>query len=166
MGREVRRVPKNWEHPKYEDGQYKPLLKECFRKANEDWEEGKLKWEGEGLEYSYMDETWTPLTEEQKKYSYEEYHGERPDPKYHMPEWAEEEKTHLQMYETTSEGTPISPVMETPEELARWLADNKASAFAGMTASYESWLSTIKRGFAPSAIFVAGQGLKSGVEGL
>ena len=42
-----------------------------------------------------------------------------------------EERTHYQMYETCTEGTPISPVMETPENLARWLADNGASAFGG-----------------------------------
>jgi len=48
------------------------------------------------------------------------------------------------MYETCTEGTPISPAFATPEELARWLADNEASAFGGMTASYEGWLRTIK----------------------
>jgi len=44
------------------------------------------------------------------------------------------------MYETCSEGTPISPVMETPEQLARWLVDNKASFFGTMTAPYDRWL--------------------------
>ncbi|MCK5445108.1 MAG: hypothetical protein KAI73_05745, partial [Rhodospirillaceae bacterium] len=74
-------------------------------------------------------------------------------------------RTHWQMYETTSEGTPISPPMETPELLARWLADNNASAFAKDTATYEQWLSTIKRGFAPSAIMGDGK-LESGVAAL
>jgi hypothetical protein len=83
----------------------------------------------------------------------------------YMPDWPESKKTHLQMYETTSEGTPISPVMETPEELARWLTDNKASAFGNMTATYEQWLSTIKRGFAVSAVGV-GSDLMSGVAGM
>lgn len=69
------------------------------------------------------------------------------------------------MYQTTSEGTPISPVMETPEELAQWLVDNNASAFAKSTASYEAWLRICLGGWAPSMI-VDQDGVKSGVEGL
>jgi hypothetical protein len=82
-----------------------------------------------------------------------------------MPEWPESERTHLQMYESTSEGTPISPVMETPEQLARWLADNGASAFGDMTATYEQWLETAKDGWAPSGMMIGGV-MMSGVEGM
>lgn len=57
-----------------------------------------------------------------------------------MPVWEESQATHHQMYENTTEGTPISPVIESPEELAQWLVGNEASAFAGQTASYEGWL--------------------------
>lgn len=49
-----------------------------------------------------------------------------------------------QMWETTSEGSPISPVFASPEGLANWLADTKASAFAGAGASYEVWLRMIQ----------------------
>ena len=63
-----------------------------------------------------------------------------------------------------SEGTPISPVLESPEALARWLADNNASAFGYQTATYEQWLATCLSGSAPSAIFSARTGLVSGVE--
>lgn len=80
-----------------------------------------------------------------------------------MPGWSDAEKTHLQMYENTTEGTPISPVLATPEDLARWLADNNASAFASRTATYDQWLATIHSGSAPSAIFRNGVFL-SGVE--
>ena len=62
----------------------------------------------------------------------------------------------------SNEGTPISPVMESPEALAHWLADNNASAFAGMTATYEQWLRTIQRGFAVSAVSVGGGPLVPG----
>ena len=30
-----------------------------------------------------------------------------------MPQWTETEATHFQMYENVTEGTPISPVMDT-----------------------------------------------------
>lgn len=53
-----------------------------------------------------------------------------------------------QMWETTSDGSPISPVFETPESLARWLADTGASVFGDLTATYEEWLATIAHGSA------------------
>ncbi len=71
-----------------------------------------------------------------------------------------------QMWETTSEGSPISPVFATPEELARWLADNNASTFGKSTTTYENWLKFIRGpGWAPSMIS-DGQSLKSGVDAI
>ncbi len=61
------------------------------------------------------------------------------------------------MCETTTEGTPISPVMETPEELAKWLVTNKASAFASRSASYEAWLEVCRGKPAISGIMMGGQ---------
>lgn len=81
-----------------------------------------------------------------------------------MTDWDDSECTHYMMYEDCSEGTPISPAFKTPEELARWLADNGASAFADMTATYEQWLQTCKIGSAPSAVFSTETGIISGVE--
>lgn len=68
-----------------------------------------------------------------------------------------------QMWETTTEGSPISPVFATPEELAQWLADTGASSFGKMTASYKDWLTMIKEGWAMSAA-VSSRGLESGVQ--
>lgn len=68
-----------------------------------------------------------------------------------------------QMWETTSEGSPISPAFATAEELARWLADTGASTFGSETASYESWLGMILEGWAPSFV-VQGGVATSGVE--
>jgi hypothetical protein len=82
-----------------------------------------------------------------------------------MPDWTAEQCTHLMMYEDTSEGTPISPAFKTPEELARWLADNGASAFGGEGASYEGWLRVARGGFAPSAVAINGV-LVNGVDAL
>ena len=91
---------------------------------------------------------------------------QRPDPDDYMPDFSDQDPETLGwcMYETTSEGTPISPVMKTPEDLARWLVDAHASAFARQTASYDAWMSTITNGWAPSAVFAPGRGLISGVE--
>jgi len=68
------------------------------------------------------------------------------------------------MWETTSEGSPISPVFESPEKLARWLADTGASAFGSQTATYEEWLSMIHDGSSVvSAFYQPGRGIISGV---
>lgn len=48
-----------------------------------------------------------------------------------------------QMWETTSEGAPISPVFATAEDLAGWLADSGASLFGSETASRDQWLRII-----------------------
>jgi len=53
-----------------------------------------------------------------------------------------------QMWETTSEGSPISPTFDTPEELARCLYDAGASACGGTGASYKQWLNMIAYGSA------------------
>lgn len=141
MGREVRRVPMDWKHPKDNRGNYEPLdIK--FTKRSMEWMEGQKQWT-KGLKESFVDYPkieWIPIDKEDKHSTYAEYAGERPRKEHYMPEWAEEEKTHYQMYETCTEGTPTSPVLTTPEELARWLVDNSASAFGDETASYDSWL--------------------------
>ena len=44
-----------------------------------------------------------------------------------------------QLWETTSEGSPTSPVFATAEELAEWCAEN-ATVFADMKQPAEAWL--------------------------
>jgi len=48
-----------------------------------------------------------------------------------------------QLWETTSEGSPQSPVFATAEELADWCAGN-ATMFANMRATRAEWLRSIK----------------------
>lgn len=152
MGREVRRVPKDWQHPlQYSDEPW-------------DWSKGRPTGGFGGERFKPLHELTVPIRELQAEWDQEraDYEAEHPDEDYaayagnrptsddYMPYWPEEERTHYQMYESTSEGTPISPVCETPEELARWLTDNKASTFASFTATYEEWLTMCKAGWAPS----------------
>ena len=69
-----------------------------------------------------------------------------------------------QLWETTSEGSPVSPVFATPEELARWLTENGATTFGPDTAPYETWLAFIRGpGWAPSMIG-SERGVMSGVD--
>lgn len=70
-----------------------------------------------------------------------------------------------QMWEDCSSGSPISPPCETPEALAEWLAANSPRILGDIMATKEQWLSTIKRGWAPTAVY-GPNGPVSGVEGL
>ena len=140
MGREVRKIAPNWEHPKSDDGNYLPLYEGYREDAADFMELANDKGLQEAVDYMSC-----------------------PDKDDYMPDWEEGEKTQLVMYETTTEGTPISPSFNTPEELAQWLAANGASSFGSSTATYEQWLTVCKGGFAPSAV-LSSSGLKSGVE--
>lgn len=161
MGREVRMVPANWRHPKSENGGYLPLFDGAYlADILREWEEGAAKRE-EGLRDDFRG-GWKPKAPDEEGMTYEEWSGEKPDADDYMPAWPDAERTHLMMYETTSEGTPISPAFKTPEELARWLADNNASAFGDSTATYKQWLGTCKSGYAPSMVCDS-RGLRSGV---
>ncbi len=160
MGREVRRVPKDWEHPK-KRGSYVPLHGGSVSELQKRWDEEAAQWK-RGMRRGWTGEpAWVPHGQ-RKDYPFEDWDGDRPDAADYMPDWPEVERTHLQMYETCTEGTPISPVFKSPEKLARWLADNGASSFGHMTATYEQWLATIKRGSAVSA-FIQGGVITSGV---
>lgn len=71
----------------------------------------------------------------------------------------------IQMWETTSEGSPISPPFETATELARWLAETRASAFGSDTCTEEEWLAMINAGHSvASAVVMDGFDVVSGVE--
>ncbi len=168
MSREVRMVPADWQHPRYPEGhhfagRYIPLLKGSYAERAEEWDYARARWQ-EGLKESYGDgDKWVAVDPEYRNWRYTDYAGERPSPDDYMPDWPAEQRTHLMMYESTSEGTPLSPAFLTPEELARYLADSRASAFGSDTATYEQWLETCKRGWAMSAIAEPGKGLRSGV---
>ena len=151
MGREVRKVPKDWEHPK---------------EVTFDWRVGNLveKYRPLSNNYSIDFADFEKDVREMGLKEAVEYWGGGPSEDDYMPEWADDEATHFMMYEDTSEGTPISPAFATIEELARWLADNGASAFGRNTATYEQWLSTCQQGYAISAVGVPGKGIISGVE--
>lgn len=72
-----------------------------------------------------------------------------------------------QLWETVSEGSPVSPVFATAEELATWLAEpgNDTSVTAGT--SKEEWLQFLNRHtWAPSLIGSPQTGLIDGVRGM
>lgn len=143
MGTEIRRVPPGWQHPvdeggnngnngnngnygNYGDngnyGNFIPLFDRSYDEAVRDYEYGLKQWE-EGRhpsQYRFPDDT--------AGLSYSEWcgwEGEPPDPsKYRQQSWTEADATHVQLYENISEGTPISPVFSTVQELGDWMSEH------------------------------------------
>jgi len=152
MSRELRMVRHDWKHPKGANGRYLGLFEGCIRK----WEEGRERWE-EGFVWSYNEDDWIAKNSKHLKMSYEDHNGPECSDRTHMPDWTDEEKTHFQMYETTSEGTPISPVFDNKNDLAQWLVDNNASRFGSVTATYDQWMSIINSGWVPSFVMSKGK---------
>lgn len=141
--RQVRKVPANWQHPKKPDGSYIPLF-EGYR-----WNIDYTSWVIDRERYKTE---WMLKNKEQEPSKsasdcmtcFIAEYGPEPKSCDYMPAWSPEEQTHLMMYETTSEGTPISPAFLTDVELAVWLFENKATTFADQTNTYEGWLEIIK----------------------
>ncbi len=175
MGREVRRVPDDWVHPKFPDDHYEPRQRGRYVPLYEggdylvratEWDDEWARWQaGSVRQYGAGEQKWRAKEGDELHLRYTDWAGARPSPDDYMPDWPAEQRTHLMMYEDTSEGTPISPAFATPEELARWLADNGASSFGDSTATYEQWLGIARGGWAPSMVIAGGQ-MMSGVEAM
>ncbi len=121
MGREIRKVPANWQHPKKErynaflnvhETVYRPMFDETFEHAATEWKNAFMDWES-GRKRKYPNEDGSLM-------EYWEWNGNPPDPEYYRP-YKDEEGTWFQVYETVSEGTPVTPPFATLEELERHL---------------------------------------------
>jgi len=125
MGREIRRVIPNYEHPRYTEynvpfssrnrvGHFRPVFDMPYLKALNEWLEEHRKWEaGENPNRAQNPE---------HRY-YAQYNGNPPDVDYYRPDWKEEEATWYCVYETVSEGTPITPPFATKKELVDYLVN-------------------------------------------
>ena len=118
MGREIRRVPEGWEHPKDEDGRYRALYDEDYESVIEDWIENHNLW----LEGDHPDQLDDSSATSNYKY-FAEWDGNPPNVEYYRPKWKSEEMTHYQVYETVTEGTPVTPAFATKEELVDYLVE-------------------------------------------
>lgn len=107
MGREIRRVPPDWEHPINDKGEFMPL---CDRSYDADCAE----WYAKAAEFRERDGA---------KF-FHEWDGNPPDKQYYRPEWTVDDTFHYQVYETVSEGTPVTPHFSTKEELVLYLAEH------------------------------------------
>ncbi len=165
MGREVRRVPPGWEHPRDRNGKYIPMHDSNYDEKAKEWmAEYALFVEGKHPSQIQFAES-NPGKPYYCKYYWQ--CSMPPDEESYRTgdnQFSPEDATMYMMYEDTTEGTPISPAFVSPEQLARWLADTGANSFGGMTATYEQWLRVCVGGYAPSMVYTPTTGLVSGVE--
>lgn len=153
MGREIRRVPPDWQHPREirwdygtrrEVSSFRPLLDQTVEEAQAEWDRGAAEWPGSerAAQTWSKDHTWddgTSVKSTDLIYgSYEDYAGARPaelyadddeevsevhrgtPTPYRTRSWTADEATHFQVYETVSEGTPVSPVLPSLEAVVEW----------------------------------------------
>lgn len=153
MGRDIRRVPPDWVHPTYTKdtctssrkiGDFQPLYDEDYRTAAEKWMAEYDKWRQAGAKRL---DKWC-------RYFWEGDSPPNPD-SYRTRRWTPEEATAYQMYETVSEGTPVTPVCETEDALIDYLVEHgdywdQKGSNGGW--SREAATRFVGRGWAPSLV--------------
>lgn len=121
MGREIRRVPKGWEHPRDVKGNYKPMEDETV------WQ-GTLRilrhelWDYLSCPRYWREGLWLPFM-----------HREYYRPRSRQPQ------TCYQIYETVSEGTPVSPVFTFLTDLEDWLVAEGYSRKSAERFAQDGW---------------------------
>ena len=85
--------------------------------------------------------------------------GEYIDGAHHEPLWnmSAEQKSCFQVYQNVSEGTPVSPIFRTKEDLCKWMVAQGESP--------EAAAAFLEMGHAPSLV-VSNGGTMSGPDGL
>lgn len=159
MGREVRRVPPNWQHPTREGSRdrhdYQPMYKTRFADAIAQWLA-----DFDAARRGEFAEEWA-----------RKYYGEQPDPfmawlggnpppkdEGQWRPWTDEEATWFQVWETVSEGTPITPPFASEAELVTYLRHKgdfwrQREGRGGY--SQEAAEEFVSDGWAPSMVVVA-----------
>lgn len=148
MGREIRKVPPNWEHPLDDNGELQPMHNSNYEEIFEQWlsnfdriRKGNLD-DFEKKCYPNGLRDW--LADEQP-----------PNPEYYR--WyKDDEATWFQLYETVSEGTPLSPPFATKEELVDYLT-REGDTWSRMPWSREKAEAFVEQGWVPSMIMTGGK---------
>lgn len=167
MGREIRRVPENWQHPvrdpendTFGRGGYQPMYDQTFDDAFDEWlsEFDRVR-SGDLRDYEtscYPDGLASWLED-----------NPPPERCFYRP-YTDDQAPWFQAYETVSEGTPVSPPFATRGELVDYLSANGDfwdQDRGNAPASREAYEAFVAGGWAPSMVMV-GSRVMSGVDAL
>lgn len=147
MGREIRRVPPNWEHPRDSEGHHIALLDQDYRTAAHEWHRNFLAWD------AHTHEDWAKHGSDYPHYW--EWAGGPPEEDWYRPCFTEE-ATCFQVYENVSEGTPTSPVFTNRRQLVEWLLKEGHSRRAAVLFA--------RSGYVPSMVFGHDTGIVMGID--
>jgi len=118
MGRDIRRVPPDWEHPRDDRGEFIALFDQDYESAAREWEANYELWKkGEHPDLKAM-----PRSTSSCRYFWE-WDTPPTEECYRKRAWTPEEATHYQVYQTVSEGTPVTPHFATKKELVEYLVE-------------------------------------------
>lgn len=151
MGREIRRVPPNWEHPRDDKGQYIPMYDDDFDSRLTRWLSEYELWK----KGQHPDQKEDP---ERMNMKFWEWDGGPPDPESYRPKF-DVEPTWFQVYETVSEGTPVTPPFSTKKELVDYLiqhGDFSDQRYHEGTWSKANAEAFVEREYAPSMLIENG----------
>ncbi|KKN87466.1 hypothetical protein LCGC14_0259210 [marine sediment metagenome] len=126
MGREIRMVPRGWEHPKNRAGGYRSLFNSTYKAAAQEWWDCAEAYHARDLERLRELDVYMGADPEEAFAEhpwYWEWTDRPPNPEHYRPEF-DSPADHFQVYENTTEGTPISPVLETKGDVGQWLMGN------------------------------------------
>ncbi|MHC4062287.1 MAG: hypothetical protein ACYSR6_11900 [Planctomycetota bacterium] len=163
MGRKIRMVPPNWEHPRYTAenstyrsniGSFMPMYDKDYETAAQEWIAQFALWQEGKHEDQPCDDC---------KYFWE--YDSPPDPDVHRPAF-DKAPTWFQMYETVSEGTPCTPPFETKAELVDWLVEKGESHGTQYERRYTRAQAKafVEQEWAPSFVVTPERGIETGVE--
>ena len=167
MGREIRRVPKGWEHPQNESCPHwggisdhgKPggyQYHKCFKPLyDEDYETAAREWIANFEAFQRGDHPRQEVLQKYYKYYWEKEIPPNAD-YYREADWTEAEATCYQIYEDVSEGTPVSPVFETLDEMVAWLIQQGYSEKAAKGFADDGWV--------PSMVYTPETGFVNDIE--
>lgn len=143
MSREIRRVPADWEHPTQYDGSYQPQRATYYGDVLNKWLENHNLWEAG----THPDLIADPSLKTDYPF-YALWNGDAPEIAYYRKHrYSEQELTHIQLYSTTTEGVPISPLFRADEmeQLCEYAAEH-CYMFADLRGTKEQWMSLFKDG--------------------
>lgn len=166
MGREIRSAPLDWQHPKESKfdittrqmvEQYHPLYDRDAETAWVEWlqefEEFKDSHELTRIINDYPDDGYS---HDEPYRSFCAWSGKPPDPKYYRPKWPEDAVMGFAVYETVTEGTPVTPTFATKEELIDYLATSGTYWDDGKPWPREAAERFVETEWAPSMVLEVG----------
>ena len=123
MGREIRRVPPNWEHPRYthDNAPRSNMVGQLIGMRDQEYDEAAREWiEGFDLWRQGKHESQSGKYASTSKYYWE--YDTPPEELSYRPRF-DAEPTWYQVYETVSDGTPVTPPFATQDELIDYLVN-------------------------------------------